>query len=297
MELASLRAFYQTVYYKSISIAAKELYLSQPAISMQIKSLEQELNTKLLERSNKGVKPTEAGNIVYEYAQKILELYEHMNKDLESLTNTQRNIFMLSCQSFGHYSLPCSLYEFKKKFKGVDFDIEYISTDNVIRNIEKGMCDIGFIEGEYANEDIECITLGASRMYFVANPEIVNSNILTKEEISRYSLFIIDKKCYLRQIIEDVFSSHAIDVHSFNIYMESSSFEAIKSSVLAGEGISVVPYLSIKKELYNKSLIILEVEDMVFKYHYSLIHSKKITDPLKLNFINFIKGYGKKSFC
>lgn len=58
-----------------------------------------------------------------------------------------------------------------------------------------------------------------------------------------------------------------------------------------------MPYLSIKKELYNKSLIILEVEDMVFKYHYSLIYNKKITDPLKLNFINFIKEHGKKSFC
>jgi DNA-binding transcriptional LysR family regulator len=88
-----------------------------------------------------------------------------------------------------------------------------------------------------------------------------------------------------------------MNVHDFNLEMESSSFEAIKSSVLAGEGISIMPYISIKKELYNKSLIILEVEDIVFKYHYSLIYGKKVNDPLKQNFISFIKEYGKKTFC
>ncbi|MDI6601888.1 MAG: LysR family transcriptional regulator [Thermoanaerobacteraceae bacterium] len=297
MDLTSLQAFYKTVYHGSISTAAKELYLSQPAISMQIKSLEQELNTKLLLRSNRGTIPTEAGKIVYEYAQRILELYDHMNKDLESLINTQKSISVISCPSFGHYSLPCSLYEFKKRFHGIDFDIEFSFTDDVIKKIEKGVYDIGFIEGECTNENIGCMTLGASQMYFVANPEIVKSNILSKKEITQYSLFIIDKKCYLRKIIENVFSSHALDIYSFSLHMESSSFEAIKSSVLAGEGISIMPYLSIKKELYNKSLIILEVEDVVFKYHYSLIYNKKITDPLKLNFINFIKEHGKKSFC
>lgn len=297
MDLSSLQAFYKTVHNGSISTAAKELYLSQPAISMQIKSLEQELNVKLLERSNKGAKPTEAGKIVYEYAQKILELYEHMEKDILSLTNTRKNISVISCPSFGHYSLPCSLYEFKKRFKGIDFDIEFTFTNDVISRVEEGIYDIGFIEGDYSSDNVDCATLGASQMYFVANPNIVKSNVFSIEDIIKNHLFIIDKKCCLRKIIDSVLESHGMNVHDFNLEMESSSFEAIKSSVLAGEGISIMPYISIKKELYNKSLIILEVEDIVFKYHYSLIYSKKVNDPLKQNFISFIKDYGKKTFC
>lgn len=101
----------------------------------------------------------------------------------------------------------------------------------------------------------------------------------------------------MRKIIEETFLKYGIDINKLKIEIESPSIESIKSLVAAGHGLSILPYISIKKELYTKTLTIIEVDNIEFNYTYSLIYNKKIRKKIKSDFIDFIKNSGKKFFC
>jgi len=297
MNINNLRAFYKTVYYKSISSSAKELYLSQPAISQQIKTLEKDLKTTLLKRSNRGVIPTPAGELVYQYAERILNLYDNMLQDLQCCENDCVNRLTISCcPTIGQYALPCTLHEFKKKNKNITLHVEHNFSNEVIHHIKEGGIDIGFIEGCYTDENINCIPLGEFKMHFVAsgNWELKN---LPKNKLFYHNFFIIHKNCASRKIIEETLLEYGIDINKLKIEMESPSIESIKSSIAAGHGLSILPYISIKKELYTKTLTIIEVDNIEFNYTYSLIYDKKIRKKIKSDFIDFIKNSGKTFFC
>ncbi|MGB9680001.1 MAG: LysR substrate-binding domain-containing protein [Thermoanaerobacteraceae bacterium] len=297
MHINNLIAFYKTVYYKSISYAAKELYLSQPAISQQIKALEKDLDTILLKRSNRGVEPTAAGELVYQYAENILNIYENMIKDLECFKDDCFNrLSITSCPTIGQYALPCTLHEFKKNHKNLLVHTEHDFTQKVIYNVKEGSTDIGFIEGCYSDEYINCIPLGKYKMHFVASSNFPEKN-LSKNKLLHYNFFIIHKNCSLRKIIEETLLNYSIDIKKLKIEMESPSIESIKSSVAAGHGLSILPYISIKKELYTKTLSIINVENIDFTYNYSLIYNKRLKKTPKYDFIEFIKNNGKEFFC
>ncbi|AIS51290.1 transcriptional regulator [Thermoanaerobacter kivui] len=297
MNIDNLKAFYKTVYYKSIYSAAKELYLSQPAISQQIKALEKDLKATLLKRSNRGVVPTLAGELVYQYAERILNLYDNMIKDLECYENDCVNRLTISCcPTIGQYALPCAIHEFKKRQKNLVVHIEHNFTPEVIYNVKEAGIDIGFIEGCYSDENIDCISLGEYKMHFVANGSWENKK-LSKNKLFHYNFFVIHKKCSLRKIIEETLLSHGVDIKKLKIEMESPSIESIKSSVAAGHGLSILPYIAIKKELYTKTLSIVNVDDIDFTYNYSIIYNKKIYKKSKKDFIDFIKINGQNLFC
>ncbi|WP_420840515.1 LysR substrate-binding domain-containing protein [Caldicoprobacter algeriensis] len=297
MNIDNLRAFFKTVYYKSISSCAKELYLSQPAISQQIKALEKDLKTTLLKRNNRGVIPTPAGELVYQYAERILSLYDNMVKDLQCFDNGYVNrLTISSCPAIGQYALPCTLHEFKKKNKNIVLHVEHNFSSEVICHIREGGIDIGFIEGCYSDENINCIPLGEFKMYFVASGSWGLKN-LPKCELFDYNFFIIHRNCASRKIIEETLLEYGVDINRMKIEMESPSIESIKSSIAAGHGLSVLPYISIKKELYTKTLTIVKVDNIEFNYTYSLIYNKKIRKKIKFDFIDFIKNSGKNFFC
>ena len=290
--------FYKTIYYSSISIAAKELFISQPAASLQIKALEKELKMELIERSNRGVTPTEAGKVVYKYAENILSLCENMIKDAgECNNNGKKRLTISSCATLGQYALPCSLYEFSKKFKDIEIQTEHTFTYDVIAQVKDRGFDIGFIEGSYSDENIDCIFMGNTELFFVTSPKLYDIDRIRKDKLYQYSFFMIHRKCTMRKIIEENFVKGNVSISQLKINMESPSIEEIKSFVLSGNGISILPYLSIKKELYNKSLKILKVDDISFPYSFSMIYNKKHVKPIKHEFINFMKNEGKDKLC
>lgn len=297
MDMDSLRVFCKTFSCRSISLAAKELFLTQPTITHKLKSLEIELNLILFERSNKGVIPTQAGHMVYNYAQNMIGLYENMILDLASYDGeTVKRLTISSCSTFGQYALPCSLFEFKKRAAHIELQLEHaFSTDIIIQVKEQGV-DIGFIEGTYSDKEIECLSIGKSQLLFVASPEFLLCKTLKLDHLYDFNLLLMHHKSTLRRIIENALKNKGMDLKKLNI-IESPSLESIKSALLSSQCISILPYMSIKKELYTKSLVSLNFNDLVMEYSFSLIHKKQIVKPCKTEFIDYIKTEGLKKLC
>lgn len=173
----------------------------------------------------------------------------------------------------------------------------YAPSSDVIAQVKDRGIDIGFIEGSYSGADIECIPMGSSYLHFVASPELIGKNVIKKDDLCNYNMFFIHRKCSLRRIIEENLATSEIDRKLLKISIESPSLESIKASVIAGQGISILPYLCIKKELYSKSLVIFEVENVKFPYSYSLIYKKKNVKHIKTEFINYMERVGKEKLC
>jgi DNA-binding transcriptional LysR family regulator len=296
MNLQYLKAFYITVKVNSISKAAKLLHLTQPGLSMQIQSLEKELQVSLLNRSNKGVELTEAGKIVFDYANTILSLQENIERDLENLKTEKKYLHIGACKAVGEYALPCSIYIYKHENKDVDINVEITNSSQVIENLLNKTVNIGIIQGDTDNEQIVTQKIASDRILLVTSLPLMKTDI-TVDQLRKLPIIFREEGSETRQAVVDFLKKYDMDINDLNIIYELNSMEAIKSSVLAGKGISFIPELTIKKELKDKTLTKIDIEGNSIECDYYVAYRKDSKlDIFEKDFIKFIKS-SKRGFC
>ncbi len=295
MNIQYLKAFYVTVKANSISKAAKLLHLTQPGLSMQIQSLEKELHVSLLNRSNKGVELTEAGRVVYDYATTILSLQENIERDLANLQSDKKHLLLGSCKAVGEYALPCSIYMYKQSNKDVDINLEIINTSKVVNDLISRTINIGILHGYECNKELVIQKITSDRLLLVTSLPLVKDKITIKE-LLRLPLIFREQGSGTRKTILDALECH-VKVDDLNIIYELNSMEAIKTSVIAGKGISFIPELTIKRELKDGVLKHIEVEGLdIYSDFYIAYRKDHSLCPFETDFINFIKS-SKRGFC
>ena len=273
MNIIHLRSFYNTVKYKSISKAAKELHLSQPGLSMQIQNLENALGTSLLNRSRRGVELTDEGKIVYDYAHSILSLEDNMRISLQNLSEKNNDIKIGSCKSMGEYALPCSLYTFKQIYSDINIYMHIDSTFSIIKKIQDMTLNLGIIQESSVPNDLECNVILSDELILVANNDYPNSKISISD---LYDLPIVmrDSNSATRVNLESILKKNGIDINRLNIVFEFNSPEAIKQSVISGKCLSFIPKVTIRQELRNQTLKKVAVENLDTKFNYYISYRK-----------------------
>lgn len=296
MNIQYLKAFYATVKANSISKAAKILHLTQPGLSMQIQSLEKELGVSLLSRSNKGVELTEAGKVVFDYATTILSLQENIERDLANLKSDKKYLLIGSCKAVGEYALPCSIYMYKQSNKDVDINLEISNTSEVTRDLISRTINIGVLHGYKSNKNLVIQKITSDRLLLVTSLPLVKDKISTKE-LNRLPLIFRESGSGTRETILKALKPHGIKNDDLNIIYELNSMEAIKTSVIAGKGISFIPELTIKRELKDGVLKNIEIEGLEIYSDFYIAYRKDYNlNPFETEFINFIKS-SKRGFC
>ncbi|EOC99561.1 LysR family transcriptional regulator [Caldisalinibacter kiritimatiensis] len=296
MNLQYLKAFYVTVKANSISKAAKLLHLTQPGLSMQIQSLEKELQVNLLNRSNKGVELTEAGRVVFDYANTILSLQENIERDLENLKTDKKYLHIGSCKIVGEYALPCSIYIYKHDNKDVDINVEISNSSQVVENLLDRTVNIGIIQGNVDNKKIVTEKIASDRILLVTSLPLMKTNITT-DELRKLPIIFREEGSETRKAVINFLNQYDMDIDDLNIIYELNSMEAIKSSVLAGKGVSFIPELTIKKELKDGALTKIDIEGNSIACSYYIAYRKDHElSVYEKDFISFIKS-SKRGFC
>lgn len=296
MNIQYLKSFFVTVKLNSISKASKVLHLTQPGLSMQIQSLEKDLGVSLLNRSNKGVELTEAGKIVFDYANTIISLQDNVERDLKNLKTNKKNLIIGACKAVGEYALPCSIYVFKQDNKDVNIQLEISNTDEVINNIINRNVNIGILQSSSTNPNIKTQKITSDRLLLVTSLPLMKDKI-TVQELKKLPLIFREKGSGVRKDIEDSLAGKDISIEDLNIIYELNSMEAIKASVISGKGISFIPELTIKKELREGTLKNIEIENLdIASDYYAAFKSDYNLNPYELQFIKFIKS-SKRGFC
>ena len=296
MNLEYLESFYTTVKYNSISKAASILHLSQPGLSGQLKSLENELGATLLTRSNKGVELTEEGTVVFNYAETLLSIQGNIKRDLSNLNQDAPKLMISACKSVGEYALPCSLFTFKDAHEDVAIHMNVVNSTNVIEKIHEHTINLGIIQHDFAREDMTLEPIVSDELLLVGN-NILSPSKISLDELKSYPLILREKQSGTRQVMEEALEKQDILIQDLNIVYDLNSPEAIKSSIAAGKGFSFLPRMVVAQQFKNQSLKVIEVENLKIEFSYYLASRKNyVLTAYEQLFADFIIS-NKRGFC
>lgn len=296
MDITYLKSFYTAATYNSISKAAKALHLTQPGLSIQLQALENQLDKKLFERSNKGVSLTPEGHVVFHYAKCILNLEEKMYHDLEELASQKQQLLIGACSSIADYALPCSAYTFKQIHDTIDIHIESTTSIDVLHKLRTQQLHLGIVHDCCACEDMVKIPLLTTPILLVTNGQSALTQIHSNE---LYALPFItrEENSFINQSITQSLASYAIDFNQLNILFQSNADEGIKRALRQQDAYAFLPEIVVRHELQNKTLKSIYMKDLTLSCDYVLLYPKNYL-PKKHEqcFIDFITSQ-RRCFC
>jgi len=298
MHIESLKYFYEVVKIKSISKAAGNAHISQSALSQQIQKLEDSVGHKLLERSNKGVETTPMGKIVLKYAENIFRTYDKMQAEMKNAEKSGQQIRIEACWSISDYALPCALYVIKKQFPYHNYELISNSSTKIEEDVINDLCDFGFI---CTNPDLEGLTsmkVVSDDLVFVALNSDEFPDSVSMDQAAKLPFIMLTEKFNIRKKVLDEFKHVGYDFNDLNIVFSLDSLESVKASVQKGYGVSLLPYMAVKKELYTKKFKAIEIEDRDLSYDIFFVHKKGVdSNVVEKEFMERFKEIGKRSFC
>ena len=299
MNLTALEYFREIVESRSISKVATNRHISQSALSQNIHKLEDELGFMLLERSNKGVEPTEAGRILFKYSGTMMRVYDKMKEELESLQYQNENVRINGSLSLVDYSLPCVLYKVKKKHPSYNFEMHARSNMDSFNDLINDLTDLCFVTEVPCDDRLDYEKIGKERIVLVAN---INSKISDKIDVAdlqKHEMVLLDDESLsISSFLKHKLKGVGVPFEQIPIMFKVDSIPAAKSSINNALGICFLPYMSVKKELYEKKFKMVDVENFTFDYDIYLVTQKK---HIRNNAVDDVYKYfienGEKDFC
>lgn len=298
MQIEHIVLFYKIATEKSISKVAEENHLSQPALSQQMRKLEDEIGLHLFNRSNRGIELTDNGIIVNRYFRQIIEIYENLQEEIENLKNYTGTIRMFASPVVGQYALPCSLNRMNEKFPDYNFTLTTMTSAEVVRKIMEEKGSIGFIVSTVQNPDLICKHIYTDKVYLVCTSKFYKENTITLEKLKSLKLITLTNNFSSQRIINQALKNAGHDISDFNVLMNLDSTESVKASVIANLGFAFLPYMAIKKEIYLKQLKIIDIPDFQVHYDLHMVYKKKADPENKpSDVIKYFESIVDETFC
>ncbi|MCA0385929.1 MAG: LysR family transcriptional regulator [Firmicutes bacterium] len=299
MNLTALEYFREVVETKSISKVATIRHISQSALSQNIQKLEDELGFSLLERSNRGVEPTDAGKILFKHSGTMLRVLEKMKEELESLHYSMENIRINGSLSLVDYSLPCVLYKVKKKYPSYNFEMHARSNMDSMNDLINDLTDLCFVTEEPCDDRLDFAHIGKERIVLVANSQSRIPDIIDVKDLLKHEMVLLDDEAltissFIKHKLKDV----GLTIDKIPIMFKVDSIPAAKSSISNNLGICFLPYMAVKKELYEKKYKIVEVNQFDLDFKIYVVSQKKCNRNRSVEDVyNYFVENGEKDFC
>ena len=261
----------------SFKRAADSLYVSQPAVSLQVQNLERQLDVPLFDRGGRRAQLTEAGHLLLGYGDQILSLCQETCRALEDLQNLQGGTLIVGAsQTTGTYLLPRMIGMFRQKYPDVAVQLHVHSTRRTAWSVANGQIDLAIVGGEIPTELVEALDIvpyAEDELALILPPShpMVQQETIQKEDLYKLQFISLDSQSTIRKVIDHVLSRCGIDTRRLKIEMELNSIEAIKNAVQSGLGAAFVSVSAIEKELLMGVLHKSQMEEVVVTRVLSLI--------------------------
>ena len=261
----------------SFKRAADSLYVSQPAVSLQVQNLERQLDVPLFDRGGRRAQLTEAGHLLLSYGEKILSLCQETCRALEDLQNLQGGTLIVGAsQTTGTYLLPRMIGMFRQKYPDVAVQLHVHSTRRTAWSVANGQIDLAIVGGEIPTELVEALDVvpyAEDELALILPPShpMVQQETIQKEDLYKLQFISLDSQSTIRKVIDQVLTRCGIDTRRLKIEMELNSIEAIKNAVQSGLGAAFVSVSAIEKELLMGVLHKSQMEEVVVTRVLSLI--------------------------
>lgn len=267
MTLEQLRIFLAVVEHLHFTRAAESLYITQPAVSAAVQSLEEQYRVKLFHRIGRHIEITEAGILLQAEAQKILDQVALTERGLRELNDLQRGELKLgSSLTIGNYWLPDKLSQFQRQYPNISVNCTLANTEEICTGAATGLFDLGLVEGEVKpslRQNLEEEVIGSDRLLIVVGQSHAwfERSEVCLSELSSIPWVMREPGSGTQQRFEEALYNWGIDPHQLNIILVLNSGEMVKAVLEGGIGATAISDLMVKKELQLGSLRAVPIVD------------------------------------
>jgi len=286
--LHQLQIFLKVAETKSITKAAEELHLTQPAVSIQLKNLQNQFDIPLTEVIGRQLFVTEFGLEIAETAQKIINEVQAINYKTMSFKGILSGKLKFSVVSTGKYVIPYFLTDFLKTNAGIDLSIDVTNKAKVIASIENNEVDFALVSVLPKNVNLNSEVLLENKLHLIGNKDAIQSSTPFEKSIfASIPLIYREEGSATRLIMEQFFERNEIKAP---MKMELTSNEAVKQAVIAGLGYSVMPLIGSNNELVNDELRIIPVSGFPITSEWRIVWlQNKVLSPVAQAYLNYLK--------
>ena len=252
-----LQVFYTVARLLSFTKAADALHMTQPAVTFQVRQLEDHFNTRLFDRTHNRVSLTEAGKRVFGYAERIFELYAEMENAVREMTgDVSGALTMGASTTIAEYMLPSLLGDFKAKYPDVNIRLKVSNTEGIVSMVENNVIDLGVVEAPVNNKNLLVEVCRVDQLVVIVptSHELAAREAVSMAELSRFPFICREEGSGTREVIMEYMAGQGLDKNDLSVCLELGSSEAIKGAVEAGMGVSILSRATIEKELELKTL-------------------------------------------
>jgi len=290
-----LKVFHAVARLLSFTKAAEALHMTQPAVTFQVRQLEEYFNTRLFDRTHNKVNLTSAGIKVYEFSDRIFDLYDEMENSVRELTGEISGALTIGASTtIAEYMLPKLLGQFKAKYPEINIRLKVSNSDGIVSMVEHNVIDLGVVEATVSNKNLIVEVCHEDQLVVVAPP----GHALSKRqgpvkvaELKTFPFICREEGSGTREVIMHYLQDNDIQESEMNFCLELGSPEALKGAVEAGMGISILSRSTITKEVKLNTMVVLQLDPPLSRPFSFVRQRQKFRVRVMEELLEFAKSY------
>lgn len=294
MDTRQLAAFCAVVERKSFSEAAERLGVTQPAVSQQIRSLEDRVGQQLLDRSGRRVEPTEAGNRLYRSAQRLLALERQLLEDVagEAEGPLRGQLAMGASTGPGGTVVPVLLCEFAEANPEVKIDLAISDTQTIVERVARRELELGVVGATPRNRSVDYEPFFRDEVVLVCPPAHPFAGMtVSLEDLRGERLIAMQEGAGVRQVIDDELRAKGMRLRDLDVRLELGLQESVKSAVEAGHGVTFISRTAVERELEAGTLVEAAVKGLEPSRDISLVRATgRVATRVADEFVEFARA-------
>lgn len=292
MDLRRLEVFCKVYEMKSFSRAGKACLLSQPTVSEHIRYLETFLEVQLFDRLGREVVPTRAGEILYNYARRMLNLRREASRTLELYRGKMSGELELGGSTIpGQYILPTLIGRFKQSFVDIRIKLVIADTMKITNMVLEGSLELGVVGARMKNSKLQFDRLFDDELVLAVSPDHqwAKRSSISLKELPDAPFIMREHGSGTRMMMLEILEQTDFDPQSLNIVAEMGSTDAIRQAIKAKVGVSILSRRAIADALNFQQLCQISIQDLSFTRHFYLVtHKKRSRSPIGEAFVDFL---------
>jgi DNA-binding transcriptional LysR family regulator len=292
-----LQVFHTVARLLSFTKAAETLHMTQPAVTFQVRQLEEYFNTRLFDRTHNRISLTEAGRTVFKYADQIFELYAAMENGVREITGEISGALTIGASTtIAEYMLPTLLGDFKTRYPEVAIHLKVSNSEGIVSMVENNTIDLGVVESPVGNKNLVVEACKEDQLVVIVPPghSLAGLDQVTFDRVLEFPFICREEGSGTREVINEYIRPLPSCSSGLKVAMELGSPEAVKGAVEAGMGVSVVSKATVQKELRLGTLVTIALDPPLLR-PFSFVHQKqKFKMRVMEELLEFARGYCKE---
>jgi DNA-binding transcriptional LysR family regulator len=277
MDLRQLKLFCRIVERRSFSLAAEEMGITQPAASFQVRGLERELETTLLDRSRRDVVPTDAGQVLYDHAKVILGLLDQARVEIADLGDLMAGHVSVGASTGpGEHILPALIARFKERYPAVGISLRVTDTHEVIDEVVRRELEVGVVGALEHRKELTVRPFARDEIVVICAPDHpwAERAHVSLDDFRAEPLIVQQHGAGLRSVMEEHLKRRSLTERDLNIVLEMGLNESVKHAVMAGAGVSYLSKFAARGEVAQGTLAVVRIVDFPIERDFYVVHAR-----------------------